>query len=223
MLKRILFCVALLPTLAQAQNFESAFSAIGLRGITGYAGFGFASYEVTTPSDRFRMDQGIFVYAGVERRFGTSPFFITAAFNYLKTNGESFYDYTTLGGTQYTGQDIGYSASNYQIGMGLKMKLFADSWARPYLEGGGLFGYHELTYTKNLETITGGSGYKRKDGLTGLGYYGEGGIEVDFAETAGIKVGLRYQETTTRPFETLANQKLKFESTIFQIAFLKKF
>lgn len=218
-----------LPAIAVAESFQSAFSGFGMQGINGSAGFGFANYQVKTPVSNFRMGQGVFVYAGAERQMGESPFFITVAFNYMTTSGQSFYDYTTLGGVRYQGTDIGFDSNNYQVGLGLKFKFFPSGWARPYVEGGGLFGYHEIKYSSGTQNIaitsgTGNAGdYKKKDGLTGLGYYGEGGLEVDFSEKFGVRSGVRYQETTTQPFETLGGQKVKFTTTIFQIAFLKKF
>ena len=143
----------------------------------------------------------------------------------MTTEGMSFYDYSTLGGVRYVGTDIAFDSNNYQLGIGFRQRFFPRSWFRPYVEAGGLFGYHELRYKGNLGGITmigagDANAFKRRDALTGFGYYGEGGIEIDFSETYGIRVGGRYQMTETRAFETLAEQKVKFETLVFQMAFL---
>lgn len=200
-------------------------NGFGLKGVHTYGGFGFADYEVKNPVQNFRMDQGIFAFIGGERDVNDHGLSVTISFNYMTTEGQSFYNYTTLGGVNYSGSDIAFDSANYQLGLGIKQRFFPSSWFRPYIEGGGLFGYHEIKYKGNLNgiTMTGlgdPNGFKRKDGLTGLGYYGEAGVEVDFSETYGIRVGGRYQMTETRAFETLAEEKVKFDTLVFQMAFM---
>lgn len=202
-------------------------SGIGsFRGFAGAMGIGFGEFTVLSPAANFRMNQGLFAHLAGEREISESGLFVTLSFNYMKSNGESFYDYSTLGGTRFTGTDIGFSTSNYQLGLGLKLKFFRSSWFRPYAEAGGLFGYHELQYSLSTTTITqtgtGGS-WKDTDGLTGFGYYGEAGVEIDFSEEYGVKLSGKYGITETRPFATLAGEKVKYEARAFQIAILKKF
>ena len=233
----ITFLILLAPSLSSAQamrggrgfrggNFENGF---GMRDIRTYAGVGFADFDVKNPEANFRMDQGIFAFVGGERDFNGIGSSVTISFNYLSTKGQSFYDYSTLGGVRYTGSDIGFDSTNYQLGLGLKQRFFSHSWLRPYLEVGGLFGYHEIKYTENVNAVTMVSGagdpngFKRSDALTGFGYYGEAGLEIDFSDTYGVKVGGRYQSTTTRAFETLADQRVKFEAVVFQLGFILKF
>lgn len=200
-------------------------SGFGLKGVNTYGGFGFADFDVKTPAENFRMDQGIFAFIGGERDVNDKGLSVTISFNYMTTEGQSFYNYTTLGGVQYIGSDISFDSTNYQLGLGLKQRFFPSSWLRPYIEVGGLFGFHEIKYKGNLSVITMNgagdpNGFKRKDGLTGLGYYGEAGVEVDFSETYGVRIGGRYQITETRAFETLAEEKVKFDTLVFQLAFL---
>jgi hypothetical protein len=211
---------------AQSSFRSSPFtSGFGMKGINTYGGFGFTDFEVKSPSSAFRMDRGIFAFIGGEKGLNEIGTSVTISFNYMTTEGQAAYDYSTLSGVGYTGSDIGFDSINYQLGIGLRQRFFPNSWLRPYIEGGGLFGYHEIRYTDNLGSIgvtSGGdpNGYKRKDGLTGFGYYGEAGLEIDFSETYGVRVGGRYQVTETREFETLGEQKLNFETFVFQLAFL---
>lgn len=196
------------------------------RGFAGSAGIGFGEFTILNPAANFRMNQGLFVHLSGEREVENSGFFVTLSFNYMKSNGESFYDYSTLGGTRFTGTDVGFDTNSYQLGLGFKLKFFSSSWFRPYIEAGGLFGYHELQYkigsTTLTQTGTGGSS-KNTDGLTGFGYYGEGGIEVDFSDEYGVKLSAKYGQTETRPFDTLAGSTVKYESRVFQVGILKKF
>lgn len=224
----IIFLSFLFTTHAQAQSSfrGSPFgNGFGMKGVNTYGGFGFADFEVKSPASNFRMNKGIYAFIGGERDVNENGLSVTISFNYMATDGQAAYDYSTLGGVQYTGTDINFNSTNYQLGLGLKQRFFSSSWFRPYLEVGGLFGYHEVSYTGDLSAIAMNgagdpNGFKRKDGLMGFGYYGEGGVEVDFSETYGVRIGGRYQITETRDFETLANQKIKFEALVFQLAFM---
>lgn len=223
----LILLVYFVSSLSWGQSFRSSnfSSGFGMRGIRTYGGFGFADFSVKSPASNFRMDKGVYATIGGERDVNDNGLSITLSFNYMSTEGQSFYNYSTLGGVQYNGTDINFDSTNYQIGLGLKQRFFPQGWFRPYVEGGGLFGYHEIKYKGNLTGIamTGSgdpNGFKKKDSLTGFGYYGEGGVEIDFTETYGIRVGGRYQYTETRAFETLANQKVKFDTFIFQFGLL---
>jgi hypothetical protein len=221
-----------LPGLAQAQAFRgngfrggSFENGFGMKGIDLYGGAGFADFDVKSPSANFRMDQGIYAFIGGQRAVNESGLSVTISFSYMTSEGQSFYSYSTLGGVTYSGTDIGFDNTNYQLGLGLKQQFFPQGWFRPYIEGGGLFGYHEIKYTSRVSTIsmTGSgdpNGFKRSDGLIGFGYYGEAGLEIDFSDNYGIKVGGRYQHTTTRSFETLADQRVKFETLVFLLGMM---
>lgn len=231
-------CLIALPSVASAQAFRgSGFrggsfeNGFGMKGIDIYAGAGFADFEVKSPSSNFRLDQGIYAFIGGQRDVNDSGLAVTISFSYLTSKGQSFYSYSTLGGVSYDGIDINFNNTNYQLGIGLKQRFFPNGWFRPYVEGGGLFGYHEISYTGPFGAISmtdpnGGAdpnGYKRDDGLIGFGYYGEGGLEIDFTDKWGVKVGGRYQMTETRAFETLGEQKVKFETLVFLLGMMMKF
>lgn len=209
----------------QAQNFGG--TNLAFRGMAGYLGFGVAEFTVLNPTSAFRMDQGTQFYLSGEKEIGKTGLFITISFNYMDSSGQSFYDYTQLGGAQYftaPGTQIDFDSNHMQLGLGAKFKIFPTSWFRPYGEGGGLFGYHTINYKPRTGQLNNGDGgQKDKDGLTGFGYYMEAGVEIDFSEIWGIRAGARYQITETRPFETLGNQKVKYETRIFQFGIGRKF
>jgi opacity protein-like surface antigen len=197
------------------------------RGINGYMGFGVASFTVLSPEAAFEMDQGQMVYLGADKQFGKSGIFITFSFNYMQTDGESFYNFTRLGGTQYftnPGTEVNFSSDHLQLGLGLKFKMFPTSFFRPYGEGGGLFGYHTIEYSPRAGDINNADGSEKlKDSLTGFGYYLEAGIEIDFSESWGIRTGVRYQLTETGEFETLGDQKVKYETRAFHFGLARRF
>jgi|GEM_PF-3021456 len=216
---------------AQAQFLPGGgFGQGTFSGVAGYVGAGIADYTVLTPSSRFRLDQGAYVYVGGEREIGKSALFVTLSANFLDSEGQSFYDYTRLGGGQYTSgaSDVDFRTQGFQLGLGLKLKFFPRGWFRPYLEAGGLFGYHTISYSNSDSAIVpvGGAaagGERLDDGLTGFGYYGEVGLDIDFNDYWGIRVAGRYQITETRKFETLGLSEVKFEAKIVQIALARRF
>jgi opacity protein-like surface antigen len=215
--------------ICSSQAFGQSFGGTNLafRGMAGYLGFGVAEFTVLNPTTEFRMDQGTMVYLAGEKEIGKTGLFITISVNYMQSSGQSFYDYTQLGGTQYNNQpgtQIDFDSNHLQLGLGGKFKLFPTTWFRPYGEGGGLFGYHTINYKPRTGQLTvGDNQQKNKDGLTGFGYYTEAGLEIDFSDQWGIRVGARYQVTETRPFVTLGNQKIKYETRIFQFGIGRRF
>ncbi len=228
MLKKIILVLFIIFSSSSvwAQRFGG--SNLAFRGMAGYLGFGVADFTVINPATDFRMDQGTFVYLAGEKEIGKTGLFITITINYMESGGQSFYDYTTLGGTNYTNQgvtqEIDFDSSHLQLGLGLKFKLFPTSFFRPYGEGGGLFGYHTIKHNIGSNDLNNNDGGARtEDGLTGFGYYAAAGIEVDFSELWGIRAGVSYQVTETRPFETLGEQKVKYEVRAFQFGIGRKF
>ena len=201
--------------------------AVPFVGMAAYIGFGVAEYTVLSPATDFRMDQGNFIYLGGEREIGKTGLFITLSLSFMDSGGQTFYSYQNLGGGGYStpvGTQVDFKSNHYNVGLGFKFKLFPTTWFRPYGEAGGLFGYHEIEYNDSLDVITpGDDNHKTKDGLTGFGYYAEAGIEVDFSDTFGVKPAARFEVTETRPFETLGEQKVKYEVRIFHLSLLMKF
>lgn len=226
MLRKIIFTgILFLSQSAWTQSFGG--TNLAFRGLAGYMGFGVAEFTVLNPVAQFRMDQGTMLYLAGEKELGQSGLFITISMNFMQNEGQSFYDYTALGGSNYAtnpGTQIDYKSEHMQLGLGLKFKIFPTSFFRPYGEGGGLFGYHTMRYQPRQGQLTNtDGGHKTEDGLTGFGYYMEAGIEIDFSDVWGIRTGVRYQLTETRPFETLGNEKIKYETRIFQFGIGRKF
>ncbi len=222
----LIFSLLLFSQQALSQSFGG--TNLAFRGLGGYFGFGVAEFTVLNPTREFRMDQGTFVYLGGEKQIGLTGLFITISMNYMDSSGQSFYDYTTLGTTNYTNSgvtpEINFDSTHMQLGLGFKFKIFPTSFFRPYGEGGGLFGYHTIKHNigpTDLNNNDGGA--KTEDGLTGFGYYMEAGLEIDFSEVWGIRAGVRYQITETRPFETLGNEKVKYEVRAFQFGLGRSF
>lgn len=219
-----LFIFSLLfPITVSAQSFGG--TSFRPTGITGSLGFGVAEFSVIEPSSNFKLDQGVYAAVTGERGFESVPIYVTLSLNYMRSKGQANYNYSTLSGTEvYSDSDVNFTTTEFQIGLGLKLKFFESGWVRPYVEGGGLFGYNEIQYdiTQTIRAQHSGN-YKSKDALTSTGYYGEGGVEVDFSESFGIKAGFRYVTNLTRAFETLGNQKVRYNASIIKFGLIKKF
>jgi hypothetical protein len=182
-------------------------------GIKGSVGIGFADFTVQSPSGDFKIDRGTFLVGSIERAF-VKHVYLTLTLSMMNAEGFSNYDYT--GSVNYNVSDVGFRSSVTDLGLGLKFKLFDGYWFTPYLEGGGLAGYHQVTYTTKQSVLQGiGSDYKLKDSIMGSGYYGEAGVEIAFSERFGVKLAARKSEYDTKPLETLGNRGLRFMSETY--------
>lgn len=200
-------------------------------GIKGSAGFGFVNFDTSAPlTQSFEIDDGVFAAIGGEKALGTSYLYLGFSLNYLKAKGDTMYDYTTTNGaTTYSSSNVvPFDLSIFQLGLGLKLKFIEGYWIRPYIEAGGLFGYFQLKYNNlvvgSTVTATGpDTGLKRDDSLFDFGYYGEGGLELAFSETFGLKLGVRQTKNKTKELETLGEQKVEYESMVYYLSLLKNF
>ena len=205
---------------------DSAHSAgfnIKPTGIAGSAGAGIVLFDVATPASNFRIDQGIYGSISGEKGLGALNLWLTLSLNYLQTEGQTAYNYTTLAGDNYVGTDVPYSTQLFQGGLGVKFKLL-NGWFRPYVEAGGLAGYFQMSYGEVATRVTGpGTDAKEKDALLDFGYYYEGGLEIAFSEEFGLRVAARITDNKSKPFETLANQRIDYKTEIYYLSVLKQF
>lgn len=215
---------------ASAQSFRGRFTGAGLSGFRGYAGFGFAEFNVDNPPGQFSLDDGVYAFVGGERAINDDGLSFTISLSYTQTEGESFYNFSNLGGADlYTGNNVPFDMNMYQLSLGIKQRFFPNDWFRPFVEGGGIFSYNEIDHNPAAGAIacTGTCAnpddFKDNDTLTGFGYYAEAGVEVDFSDSYGVKVSGRYQATETREFDTLGNQTVELSTLIFNLSFLRKF
>lgn len=207
------------------------FTSIRPTGIVGSAGFGFVNFDTSEPlTQSFEIDDGVFTAIGGEKGLGAANLYLALSLNYLKAKGDTIYNYTSTNGTtNYTSNGVvPFNLDIFQVGLGLKFKLIEDYWIRPFIEAGGLFGYFQVKYT-NLTvgsnvTVTGtDTGLKRDDSLFDFGYYGEGGMEMAFSETFGVRIAMRMTKNQTKEFETLADKKVEYESQVYYLSLLKNF
>lgn len=194
-------------------------------GVQGSAGAGFADFQVKSPQADFRLDRGVYLAVGGERGFNVLNLYVTFTLSYLDAEGTANYSYTNLStSTTYTVDDIKFKSRMMDASLGLKLKLIDGYWFRPYVEGGGTGGYHEVTYTnKQSELNAQGTDFKKKDAIMGSGYYYEGGLEIQFSDRFGIKAAARFTDFRTKELETLANRPLHFTSEIYYLSALVGF
>ena len=145
---------------ANAQNIRPA-------GLNAYAGFGFAEFSIDEDgSQNLRMDRGLSASIAGERGFEVLNSYLTFTINLLKSEGNSNYSYTPLGGTTVTATNVSFSSDLFQFALGYKIKFIDDYWFRPYVEAGVVGGYYNLKYS--LSSVDSGnlSDAKTKESLT---------------------------------------------------------
>ncbi len=219
-LKTLIVSTLIISFTVNNSEAQTPGSGFRFQDIKGSAGFGIIEYTVTEPSTAFRLDDGIFTALQGEAPFGFLA--MTVSLNYLKTEGRSNYDYSTLA-QNYTATDLAFDSTSFQLGLGLKLPLLPAPLS-PYVEGGGILGYHTIKYKGDLSQLTAqGSDFKREDSLTELGYYAEAGLEVTFSESFAIRAAYRYIKMESRPFSTLGDQKIIFDARVIHAAVLKQF
>lgn len=191
-------------------------------GIQGSAGVGFADYSVQSPESDLRVDRGMFIAASIERGFNVLHLYLTLSLSHMSAEGLSNYQYTNLSSsTTYTAQDVKFKSNITDLGLGLKLKLIDNYWFRPYIEGGGLGGYHQIQYASKTDVLAGqGADYKTKDIVMGSGYYGEAGIETMFGDRFGVKLAARQSIYQTKKMETFGNRPLRFTTETYYFALL---
>jgi hypothetical protein len=194
-------------------------------GMSGSAGAGIVLFDIQQPAaSNLRVDQGIFAAINADKGFGFANLFLSLTFAYLRTEGLTNYDYTTLAGANYTGSDVPFTTNLFQGGLGLRFKLLTKGWFRPYVEGGGLMGYYQLAYTNVSSHVSGpGSAAKSTDALLDFGYYAEGGLEMQLSGQFGLRLAARWFQSKTKPFETLADSKVEYTGEVYYLSALKTF
>ena len=197
-------------------------SSSGLAGLQGSVGAGFTDFSVKSPEENFEIDRGIFAAAQIERGFNVMNLYLTLTLSNMSAEGLANYSYTNLASsTTYTATDVKFRANVLDLGLGLKLKLIDNYWFRPYIEGGGVGGYHTISYSSKQDVLAAqGSEYKTKDVVMGSGYYGEGGLEVMFSQKFGVKLAARQSVYQTKKLQTLADRPLRFVSETYYFSLL---
>lgn len=216
------FCAVILTLLASAGWAQSKGPSIptgGLKGMKGAAGAGFVDFTTAAPADGFKLDRGVYVAASIERPFGFLNLSLVLSISHMNANGEANYRYSK-NGTNYSADGLAFRAQMFDLGLGLKWKAFEDYWFRPYIGGGGLGGYHEISYSSTSALTAQGSEFKTKDTVMSAGYYGEGGVEIEFTERFGVQLAARLADYSSKSLETLGGQKLLFRTETYYFSAL---
>lgn len=227
-LRRVLFHFAIAGSCLVGVSAHAQLSGLpklptgGNLGLQGSVGAGFVDFSVLSPKQDFRVDRGIFVAASIERGFNVLHSYLTLGLSNMNAEGVANYNYSNLSSsTTYTATDVKFRANVTDLSLGLKIKLIDNYWFRPYIEGGGLGGYHQITYTSKANELTAqGSDHKSKDVVMGSGYYGEAGLEAMFSEKFGVKLSARQSWYSTKSLETLASRPLRYSTETYYFALL---
>jgi opacity protein-like surface antigen len=199
---------------------QAQFANIKPKGLRGSVGFGLSEYKVQQGTQNFKLDDGKFTAVQGETELA-GPLLITVSMNFLKTSGRTNYNSNTLS-QNYSATDIAFDDSAYQLALGFKFRPFA-SVLSPYIEAGGILGYHEIQYKDAKSILPSGGTPKTKDALTETGYYGDAGVEVHFSDKFGLCVGYRMQQMQTKNFATLGDTKVKYDANIIHFGVITQF
>jgi len=191
-------------------------------GLQGSAGVGFVDFTVVSPKPDIKIDRGTYIAASIERPFDFLHLYLTLGLSYLNAEGVANYRYRNLSSSvTFSANDVTFRSNVTDLSLGLKLKIIDNHWFRPYIEGGGLGGYHQLTYTSGQATLAAqGVGFKTKDVVMGTGYYGEGGLEAMFSERFGVRLAARQSHYSTKSLETLDSRPLRFRSETYYFSLL---
>ncbi len=222
------FFLLLIASLCQAQpkpkNLPNIPTGSGM-GIKGSVGVGFTDFTILDPSSSISLDRGTYTTVALERGFDTMNLYFTMALGHMTGSGRSNYTYRNLStSNSYATNYIAFNASMFDLGLGFKLKLIDKYWFGPYIEGGGMGSYHEITYSSKLNVLDAqGSDAKKKDVVMGSGYYGEAGIDVQFSDKFGLKFAGRFAEERTKELETLNKSTVSFRSETYYFSALMGF
>lgn len=191
-------------------------------GIQGSVGAGFSDFHVLTPERDFKIDRGTYAAISIERGFEILNCYFVMTLSQMSAEGRANYTYKNLSAsTTYTANDVVFNAQLLDLALGFKLKLIDGYWFRPYVEGGGLGSYYELTYKTKLDVLAAqGDDWKKKDVIMGSGFYTEGGIEVQFAQRFGVKFAARYSEQQSKDLETQNGNRLRLRAETYYFSAL---
>ncbi len=194
----------------------------GFAGLQGSVGVGFVDYNIQSPRADLKIDRGMMLHGSIERGFNVLHLYLTLGLSHTTAEGVSNYSYTNLSSsTTFSATDVKFKSSITDLSLGIKLKLIDNYWFRPYVEGGGLGGYHQINYTsKTADLAAQGLDYKTKDVVMGTGYYGEGGIEAMFSEKFGVKLAARQSVYQTKKMETFGDKPLRFTTETYYFSAL---
>ena len=191
-------------------------------GLQGSAGVGFADFGIISPEADLRINRGTYVAVAIERGFEILNLYLTLSLSNMTAEGTSNYSYSILSNTKtYTATDMKFKSNITDLGLGLKFKIIDGYWFRPYVEGGVLGGYHQISYNSASTAFAGqGTDYKSADVVMGSGHYGEGGIEIMFSERFGVKLAGRASSYQTKDMETFDKRSLRFRTETYYFSML---
>jgi hypothetical protein len=225
--RNISFCIVLglSAPIAFAQSTPKGIPSLpksGGLGLQGSVGAGFGDFFVDSPSTDLKIDRGTYLVAGIERGFDFMHLYLTLGLSYMSANGVANYRYTDLSSSvTYTASDVTFRSNVSELTLGLKLKLIDDYWFRPYVEGGGIADYHQITYTSKQDVLKAqGSTYKASDVAMGSGTYAEAGIEAMFSDKFGVRLSARRTHVKTKAMETLNNENIHLTMETYYFALL---
>ena len=203
----------LFPSMAQADFIVSA----GLHG-------GKIESENSSPAGRPVVDSGLFGFKG-EIEFGSPYVSAFGAFDLGTGTGETQYSFINDGNPadQAIVNDLETTTLLSGVSAGLRVKLIKLQTFRFFIGGGVKYGFLTFLYDKDDFKERNGSttGYEESERNKISGAFGEAGIEVIMNQNSGLRLKVQRTSLTSDKFETLGNERLKFNFITVSLGFIQ--
>ncbi len=203
------FALLVVSAISQAEGVRSR--------VDGTLGGGPTQYAIQSPASGFNLNPGLEFNMQAEKPLGSTPFYLVFSASYSKSSGTLNYNYTSSQ-ANYLASNVNFSLDEYRADLGIRLKFFDSHIIRPYLEGGATGGYLQFSYDSSLRTpavVAAGTDYRTFEGALEIGYYAEGGLEVEIGNDWGIRLGYHRLVSTTRTLNTFGAQTITYTGTIY--------
>ncbi len=178
----------------------------------------FNSYK---PSSDIQLDQGTQFRFEIEKPINASLSVVTDL-SLGKTTGKSHYYYQSYSST-YDIPDVKVNVSSYDLALGVKWRVVSFYGLSPFIQGGATGGYLQFVYDNLAEgAAESGTDYLSSEGALQMGHFGEIGFDYAFGEW-GVTLANRYTEMSTRPFDTLKNQGIRYANNVYYLGVFVRF
>lgn len=185
------------------------------------AGVGF---EITGSSesedDRLKIESMQGVRGEVEFGWKLLTLNFSGAYAYGKTNAQ--YDYSK-NATHLTSEDLTGNLGFLRFQGGPRFHIIHSPSLRLFVGGGGLYGGMFLTHDEDDYVARSGNhpDFKDNESQKVAGHYYEAGMDYFFNNKFGFRLLAQQTRFKSDAFETLADQRLRFEQTFFSINFVQ--
>ena len=203
----------LFPGVALADFIVSA----GLHG-------GTIESENSSPAGNPVAKTGLFGFKG-EIEFGSPWVAAFGSFDFGAGSGETQYNFVNQDNPtdQATVNDLDTTSLLSRFSVGVRVKLIKLQNFRFFIGGGAQYGLLSFVYEKDDFKKKNGSttGYEESEQNKVNGLFGQAGFEIILNQNSGLRVIAQRTSLKTDKFETLGNERLKFNFTTISLGYIQ--